>query len=148
MVTSAKRVNILSKFMLSMLQNLYLNLLWATFASNWTKANYKRCSSGFLQQSRIQRFWKGRALYVGSHGWPTKKVLRFRWSKTTTITLETISFWRNISIIIFKFSPFLYAMKACQWNLILVMNITQTNFLYWQNVLPWCLIKVNYKRSL
>ena len=46
------------------------------------------------------------------------KILGFRWSKKAKITLETISFWQNISISIFKFSPFLYTMKACQWNLI------------------------------
>ena len=46
-------------------------------------------------------------LYVGHHGWPAKKILGFRWSKKTEITLETISFWQNISISIFKFSPFL-----------------------------------------
>ena len=28
--------------------------------------------------------------------------------------LETTSFWRNISIIIFKFSPFLHTMKSYQ----------------------------------
>ena len=39
------------------------------------------------------------------HGWPT-------------IKLETISFWPNIYISVFKFSPYLYTMKACQWNLI------------------------------
>ena len=69
-------------------------------------------------QERIQRFWKGVALYVVHHGWPTKKILGFRWSKKAKTTLETISFWQNISVSIFKFSPFLYAMKACQWNLI------------------------------
>ena len=31
----------------------------------------------------------------------------FRWSKKAKITLETIRFWPNISISIFKFSPFL-----------------------------------------
>ena len=52
-------------------------------------------------------------------GWcsmPT--TIDFRWSKKATITLETISFWHNISISIFKFSPFLYTMEACQWDLI------------------------------
>ena len=42
------------------------------------------------------------------------KILGFRWSKKAEITLETISFWQNISISVFKFSPVLYAMKACQ----------------------------------
>ena len=58
------------------------------------------------------------ALYVGHHGWPTKKILGFRWSKKAKITLEIISFWQNISISIFKFSLFLCAIKAGQWNLI------------------------------
>ena len=35
------------------------------------------------------------------HDWPT-------------IKLETISFWPNIYISVFKFSPYLYKMKACQ----------------------------------
>ena len=32
-------------------------------------------------------------LYMGHHGWPTKKILGFRWSKKVKITLETITFW-------------------------------------------------------
>ena len=51
-------------------------------------------------------FKKG-ALYIGHHGWPTKKILGFRWSEEAEITLETISFWQDISISISKFSPFL-----------------------------------------
>ena len=43
-----------------------------------------------------------------------KENFRFRCSKKAKITLETVSFWQNISISIFKFSPFLYTMKACQ----------------------------------
>ena len=78
------------------------------------------------------------ALYVSHHGWSTKKVLGFRWSKKAKITLETISFWRNISISFFKFSPFLYTIKACQRNINLVMNITQKRRL----------IKINYKENL
>ena len=54
------------------------------------------------------------ALYVGHHGWPRKKMLGFRWSKKANTTLETISFWQIIFISIFRFSPFLYTMKACQ----------------------------------
>ena len=58
--------------------------------------------------------------------WDTKQtrkltryfVLGFRWSKRAKITLETISFWQNISISIFKLSPFFYTVKVCQWNLI------------------------------
>ena len=47
-----------------------------------------------------------------------KENLRFQMSKKAKITLETISFWQNISISIFKFAPFLYTIKACQLNLI------------------------------
>ena len=47
-----------------------------------------------------------------------EKISGVRWSKRAKIALETTSFWQNISISIFKFSPFLYTMKACQWNLI------------------------------
>ena len=52
------------------------------------------------------------ALYVGHHDWSTKKILVFKWSIKAKIMLETISFWRNISISIFKFSPFSYTMKS------------------------------------
>ena len=40
--------------------------------------------------------------------------LGFRWSKKAEITLETLSFWQNISIGIFKFSRFL-SIKSCQF---------------------------------
>ena len=59
------------------------------------------------RQERIQRFLKEGVLCVGHHGWPVKKILDFRWSKKAEVTLETITFWQNISINIFKFSPFL-----------------------------------------
>ena len=49
-------------------------------------------------QGQIQRFWKAEAFYVSYHGNPMKKILSFRWSKKTKITLETISFWQNISV--------------------------------------------------
>ena len=76
-------------------------------------------NSDWLSQWRIERFWKGVALCVGHHhGWPTKKILSLRWSKKAKITLETTRFSENISIRIFKFSPFLYKMEACQRNLI------------------------------
>ena len=58
-------------------------------------------------QRRIQRFWKGGHSMLATE-WPRKKILGFRWSKKTKITLETKSVWQNISTSIFKFSPFLY----------------------------------------
>ena len=56
-------------------------------------------------QERIQRFGK-------EANRPTKKILGFTRSKKAKITLETIISLRNISISIFKFSQFLYKMKA------------------------------------
>ena len=77
--------------------------------------NYDSIMSGFnclafiehMPQGRIQRFLKWGALYVNHHGWPAKKTLGFRWSKKAKVTLETISFWQNISSSIFTFSWFL-----------------------------------------
>ena len=43
-----------------------------------------------------------------------KKILGFRWSSKAEVTLETISFWENISINIFEFSPFL-SIKSYQF---------------------------------
>ena len=60
----------------------------------------------------------GGVLYVDHHCWPTKKILGFKWSNKAYVTLEIISFWRNIDFNIFKISPFLYIMKACRWILI------------------------------
>ena len=48
---------------------------------------------------------------VQCHGWPTKKVLGFRWSKKVKIRIETISFWKNVSV----FSNFLHF--HIQWKL-------------------------------
>ena len=94
---------------------------------------------------RIQIFWKGETLYVGHHDWPTKKLLGFIWSKKAKITLETV----KIFLSVFSNFPYFYnQIKPYQWNLILVMIITQIDFFYWQNVYIWRLIKVNYKRSL
>ena len=61
-----------------------------------------------------KEIFKRGTLYVGHHGRPVKKSLGFRWSKKVEVTLETISFWQNIFISIFKFSPFLL-IKACQF---------------------------------
>ena len=74
-----------------------------------------------IEQTKILIWWYYRS---GSRnfeqGWcsmsATKKILGFRWSRKFKIALEAISLWQNISISIFKFSPFIYTMKACQWN--------------------------------
>ena len=71
----------------------------------------------FLLQLKVEsnpETLKKGTLYVGHHSWPRKKILGFGWSKKAKMRLEIINFWRNISFSIFKFSPFLYIMKACQ----------------------------------
>ena len=45
------------------------------------------------------------ALYVGHHGWSTKKILGFRWSKKAKITLETKVFGETFLSV---FSNFLH----------------------------------------
>ena len=128
---------------------LFWKIYWKKLTSHVRKeTKTKLTKSNYIVTEAELEILKWGALCVGHHGWPTKKMLGLRWSKKAKITLETISFWENVSISIFKFSPFLYIMKACQRNLILVMNITQTNFLCRQNAHISCLIKVNYKRSL
>ena len=49
-------------------------------------------------------------LKFGPHGWPSKKILGFRWSKKAKITSETMSFLRNI----FKISFLLCIIEAYQ----------------------------------
>ena len=49
-----------------------------------------------MSKGGCRDFEKG-ALYVGHHGWPAKKILGFKCSKKAEITLETKSFWQNIS---------------------------------------------------
>ena len=56
---------------------------------------------------------------VQCHGWPTKKILGFRWFKKAKTRLETISFWWNFSINVLKFSRFLYTLKACRWKVVM-----------------------------
>ena len=81
----------------------------------WYQVWFWKCC---ILQGQIQIFRKRGIFYVGHNGCPMKKILGSRWSKKAKITLETISFSQNISFSIFKFSPFLYTMKAFQWNLI------------------------------
>ena len=76
-----------------------------TFSSEHN-TRYKKERPSEDRQGLIQTFWEVAALYVSHHGWATKKILGFRWSKKANITLETLSFWQNISISIF--SIFIY----------------------------------------
>ena len=68
----------------------------------------------------MRRFWdgEGRSISTTMVGRRRKLGLGLKRSKKAKITLETIIFWQNISISTLNFFPFLYTMKACQWNLI------------------------------
>ena len=59
---------------------------------------------------------------VGEEG----TLLVFRWSKKAKITSETISFLKNISFSMFKFSTSLHIMKVCRWNLNNFSKFTNT----------------------
>ena len=61
------------------------------------------------EQGRIQRFSKEGVTYVGHHGWLTKKILGFRWSKKAKTMLETKVFGETFLSV---FSNFLHLMKA------------------------------------
>ena len=55
------------------------------------------------------------ALYVGHHGWPTKKILGFRWSKKAKITLETKSFGEIFLSVFSNFYNESLSMKSYQF---------------------------------
>ena len=94
--------------------NFYTLLLYKKFYIILDNIVIHICIYIVHKQGWINRFLKGEALYVGNHGWPEKKTLVFKWFKKAEVTLETISFWQNISISIFLFSPFL-SIKSYQF---------------------------------
>ena len=49
---------------------------------------------------------KNSAFYVGHHGWPTKKILGFRWSKKTKIMLESKAFGEKFLSVFSNFPHF------------------------------------------
>ena len=86
-----------------LVKNYYIR--WTRALSIITRLNQSSASLGG-GSTDFKKVWRSM-----SAGWPTKKILGF-------ITLETTSFYQNFSISIFKVSPILYTIKACQWNLI------------------------------
>ena len=96
-------------------------------------------------QGRIQRFWKGVALYAGHHSWPTNEILGFRRSKRAKMTLETIKCWQNISISIFSnFLHFYIQWKPANEILSIFQNL-QT---LWQRKRKSTYTAVNGKRKI
>ena len=72
--------------------HLRIVLNWLKYTLFYLQHIHVMLSKLYPKQGRIQRFWKGGSLCVGHHGWPTKKMLGFRWSKKVKITLETKAF--------------------------------------------------------
>ena len=113
--TTARVASVAYRLWLPFLINRVLNLTKSRSVKPQKKAVTTNMTGPQKMYRGVCRDFENRvALYVGHHGWPTKKMLGFRWSKKAKITLETISFWQIIFISIFRFSPFLYTMKACQ----------------------------------
>ena len=83
--------NFVTKFKLHLPQEFVKVKLYssAKFYKNWLKPLQNFVT---LTRGRSRYFEKVGALYVGHHGWPTKKLLGFRWSKKAKITLETKAF--------------------------------------------------------
>ena len=65
----------------------------------------------------------GGSLYVSHHGWVTKKILDCRWSKKIKITLQIITFCRNIPISISEFSNFYIQWKLANATLSIFQNL-------------------------
>ena len=79
------------------------NSSYTVFYKNWLKPLQNFVT---LTRGRSRYFEKGGgSLYVGHHGWPTKKLLGFRWSKKVKITLETKAFGETLLSV---FSIFLH----------------------------------------
>ena len=75
------------------------------FEDKPSRDTFKRSLYGMIvYRSESRDFEKNEwLLYFGHYGRPTKKMVGMRWFEKAA--LETISFWRNILISIFKFSP-------------------------------------------
>ena len=69
----------------------YCKDMIVSLISKITRAFNQACISG--EGPEILKWERGGGGYVDEHGWPTKKILGFRWSEKVKITLETIIFW-------------------------------------------------------
>ena len=82
-------------------------------------------------------FKRGGSLYVGHHGWPTKKILGFQWSKKAKRTLETkvfgetfpsvfssfLHFNENLPTKFINFSRFTYAFARKEKKILIQQSI-------------------------
>ena len=84
----------------------YNPYLYNNHARFFVASNEQCVNNEYPEAGADPEILKKGALKVGHHGWPTKKILGFRWSKKAKIN------WQYISISIFKFSPFLCTIEA------------------------------------
>ena len=73
------------------------------------------CWNMWCKMTRQQLFFCSCDLNVLAVIKPYKKQERIRNQKRGAANVRNYKFWQNTSISIFKFSQFLYTMKACQW---------------------------------
>ena len=99
---------------------------FGNYTWQWLNATIFGCNNeSSFTGADIEIFKKGH-FYIGHHSCTTKKILGSSWSKKAKIALETRRFWWNISNSIFKFSPFLYTIETCRWNLTNFSKFTNT----------------------
>ena len=61
---------------------------------------------------------------MSTTGWPSKKILDFRWSKKAKITLEIKDFGETFLSVFLNFFHFYNIMKTCRQNLISFSKFT------------------------
>ena len=86
----SKRVNIFSKFILQMLQNLYLILIWAKFASNWT--NIEQITKGVPVAPSYPTYLTSKKTNFSRV--PELKSLKLSWIAITIISLKVFQYKR------------------------------------------------------
>ena len=78
----------------------------------------------------IRSFWEGeQTLYVGHHGWPTNKILDFRWSKKDKVMLEAIyKFFGKMFLSIFPNFPHFYIQWKLAYEIFSIFQNLQTHW--------------------
>ena len=109
------------------LKYLYRNELEKTwFTHDAAYSDSKHLGKRTIARGGSRNFQKGGGeLYVRHHGWLTKKILGFRWSKKAKITLKNV--FGEIFLSVFLNCLYFYILwKPCRWNLINFSKFTNT----------------------
>ena len=109
------------------LKYLYRNELEKTwFTHDAAYSDSKHLGKRTIARGGPRNFQKGGGeLYVRHHGWLTKKILGFRWSKKAKITLKNV--FGEMFLSVFLNCLYFYILwKPCRWNLINFSKFTNT----------------------